>query len=225
MVAPQAAPSYQPQPGNGLAVAGMVLGIIGLALCWIPFAGWLCALIGVILGALGISKAKKLGGKGKGMAIAGLVCGIVGLAIGVLLFVLAMMAAKAFDTYVEKGRRSESSLQLRSIERRVKAFYVEQARYPKSAPEMPGAISSVCSNPNAKFPVVPQSQWTEGWRELDFSILEPSRCSYELVSVGQEAKAIARCDLDCDGNVSVTTVTFTAAQGNVTATTSEPTPD
>ena len=201
----------------------MVLGIIGLVLCFIPFLGWLCALVGVILGALGISKAKKIGGKG--MAIAGLVCGIVGLAIGILLFALTMMAARSFEAYVEKGRSMESSLQLRSIERKVKMLYAEKAAFPKSAPEMPGKIASVCSTADMKFPVVPQSQWTEGWQELDFSIMEPSRCSYELVSLGQETKAIARCDLDCDGTPSVTTVTFTAAQGNLTATTSEPTPD
>lgn len=202
----------------------MVLGIIGLVLCWLPFVGWLCALVGVILGALGMSKAKKLGGKGKGMAVAGLVCGIVGLAIGILLFALAMMATKALESYVEKGRAMESSLQLRSIERHVKTYYVEQARFPKSAPEMPGTISSVCSTADKMFPAVP-GQWTEGWQEMGFSIMEPSRCSYEFVSLGQEAKAIARCDLDCDGTASVTTVTFTAANGNVTTTTSEPTPD
>ncbi len=203
----------------------MVLGIIGLALCWFPFVGWLCALVGVILGGLGMSKAKKIGGKGKGMAIAGLVCGIVGLAIGVLLFVLTMMATRAFDDYMTKGKQSEAQLELRSIERKVKMLYAEKSAFPKSAPEMPGQIASVCSTANGKFPVVPSSQWTLGWQELDFSIMEPSNCSYELVSAGQEAKVIARCDLDCDGTASVTTMTLTAAQGNVTATTSEPTPD
>jgi hypothetical protein len=77
----------------------MVLGILGLALCWFPFVGWLCALVGIILGALGMSRAKKIGGRGKGMAIAGLICGIIGLFIGIMLFILATMAVKSFDDY------------------------------------------------------------------------------------------------------------------------------
>jgi hypothetical protein len=227
MVAPHAAPPYQQPPGNGMAVAGMVLGIIGLVLCWVPFLGWVCAIVGVILAVLGMGKAKKIGGKGKGMAVAGLVCGIIGLAIGILLFALTMMAASAFDGYMEKAKRSEASLQTRTIEMRAKSFRLEKARFPKSAPEMPGSIASVCNNPGMKFPRVSRSKWeeSEGWKELDFSIDEESRCSYEFVSGDNEAKIIARCDLDCDGTVSETTTTLTLVEGNIATTRGEPSPD
>ena len=200
----------------------MVLGIIGLALCWIPFAGWLCALIGVILGALGISKAKKLGGKGKGMAVAGLVCGIVGLAIGVLLFVLAMMAATAFEGYVKKSKRSEAQLQLRSIETKVKTFRTEKGRFPKSAPATPTQ-----AGPDCMYTKVPQSQWeqSEGWKEMGFHIDEDSRYQYEFTSEPTGARAVARGDLDCDGVFTETTMTLTVVDGNVVATYGEPTPD
>jgi hypothetical protein len=63
------APQAQEQ-GNGLAVAGMVLGIIGLVFCWVPVLGWILALLGLIFGAVGNGKANKIGGKGKGMALA-----------------------------------------------------------------------------------------------------------------------------------------------------------
>jgi hypothetical protein len=76
-----------------MAVAGMVLGIIGLVLFWFPFVGWLVSLLGVIFGGVGIGKANKVG-KGKGAAIAGLVCGALGLVIGVVLYILAVMAVK-----------------------------------------------------------------------------------------------------------------------------------
>jgi len=73
---------------NGLAIGGMVCGIVGLVFCWTTiFFGLWAALVGVILGALGVSRASKLGGQGKPMAIAGLICGGLGVVIVVILFI------------------------------------------------------------------------------------------------------------------------------------------
>jgi len=77
------APSGPPQ-GNGMAVAGLVLGILALVLFFITWPAWILAILGIIFGALGISKANKIGGKGKGMAIAGLVCAVLGLIISII---------------------------------------------------------------------------------------------------------------------------------------------
>ena len=96
---PQGAP--QMQQGNGMAVAGLVLGIIGFVLFWVPFLGWILALLGIIFGGLGIGKANKIGGKGKGMAIAGLVLGILGLLVGIVLFALAMSTARRASRWGE----------------------------------------------------------------------------------------------------------------------------
>jgi len=76
-----------------MAVAGMVLGILALVLCWFPFVNWILALLGIIFGALGIGRANRVG-KGKGMAITGLVCGVLGAVLGIVLVVLALSAAK-----------------------------------------------------------------------------------------------------------------------------------
>jgi hypothetical protein len=77
-----------------MAVAGLVLGIIGLVFCWVPFLGWILALLGIIFGGLGMGKANKIGGRGKGLAIGGLVCGVLGLIIGVAAFFWAMKVSR-----------------------------------------------------------------------------------------------------------------------------------
>lgn len=219
-------PAVPPTQGNGLAVAGMVLGILGLVLCWIPFAGWLLALLGIILGALGWSKANKLGGRGKGMAIAGTVCGIIGLVIGVIFLVLTMVAVKGFDDYVKKGRSTEAQLQLHSIERKIKTFQNEKATLPKSASIMPGPAGSGCAS-GGKMAPQPQSAWdAAGWAEIGFHIDEPSLYSYEWSNTGTNSGVItASGDLDCDGTISTTRVKINLVQGMVETTYEEATPD
>ena len=101
---PQMQPMGQPGPGyhpampaqgNGIAVAAMVLGIVSLALFFIPIVGLICGLIGFILGFSGLSKANRLGGKGKGMAIAGIVTGIIGTLIGAWVLIGLFLIADA----------------------------------------------------------------------------------------------------------------------------------
>jgi Domain of unknown function (DUF4190) len=67
---PLYAPRQVPQATNGMAVASLVLGIVGV---FLP----VCGVLALIFGGIGISKANQ-GASGKGMAIAGLVLGIVG---------------------------------------------------------------------------------------------------------------------------------------------------
>ncbi|WP_084956561.1 DUF4190 domain-containing protein [Thermoactinospora rubra] len=66
---------------NGMAIASLVLGIAGLALCGVS------SIVGVILGHIALSQIKRTGEEGRGMAIAGLVTSyiMVGLALVFLL--------------------------------------------------------------------------------------------------------------------------------------------
>lgn len=70
---------------SGLAVAGMILGIIGIA-SW-TWIGLLCATVGLILSAVAMRKIRKAEGKlrGRGMAITGLVSALVGFAVFIAL--------------------------------------------------------------------------------------------------------------------------------------------
>lgn len=55
------------QQGNGMGVAGFVLALLGLLLCWVPILDWILWLLGLIFSIIGMFKPKK------GLAIAGLV--------------------------------------------------------------------------------------------------------------------------------------------------------
>ena len=73
----------QQQPGNGLAIAGLVCGIVGLLLFNIVLGP-----LAIIFGAIGWSRANR-GAKYKGMSIAAVVLGI----IDIIIFVALIAAA------------------------------------------------------------------------------------------------------------------------------------
>lgn len=70
-----------PQGQSGMAVAALVLGILGVVLGWIPFVGLICGVLAAIFGALAWKKANQTNGR-TGMAIAGTILGIIGILFG-----------------------------------------------------------------------------------------------------------------------------------------------
>ena len=80
------------QPGNGLGVAGFVTGLLGLIFCWVPALGIILALLGVIMGGVGIATGKKKGAS-IGLAIAGLVLGIIALIPAIVILSAAASVA------------------------------------------------------------------------------------------------------------------------------------
>jgi hypothetical protein len=80
---PQGA-GYQPQNQGtpGIAIAGFVVGLIGLLISWIPFVV-IIPIIGLVLSIMGMREADRRGAS-KGLAIAGLVCSILGIIIGLI---------------------------------------------------------------------------------------------------------------------------------------------
>lgn len=74
---------------GGLAIAALVVGIVALVFCWVPFLGFVTGVVAVILGIIALKKAQS-----KGMSITGLVTG--GLATLVnLIFMFIFIAALA----------------------------------------------------------------------------------------------------------------------------------
>jgi hypothetical protein len=89
------APSQPPQ-GNGVAVAGMVLGIVTLVLSWLWFISIPAGIVGLILSIIGKAKAKKVG-KGNGMALTGLILSTIGIIIAVIVVIVGIIAIGHFQ--------------------------------------------------------------------------------------------------------------------------------
>jgi len=70
---------------SGMAIASLVLGIVGFVL-----AGGLFSVLAIIFGGIGMGQINRSHGalKGKGMAVSGLVLGIVGLILGIIIIAL-----------------------------------------------------------------------------------------------------------------------------------------
>jgi hypothetical protein len=84
---------------NGMAVAAMVLGIVGVLLCWCYGGGALPGLIGAILGHVSMKQIKERGEEGRGFALTGIITGWASVAlalIGVLFFVVLLAADPTF---------------------------------------------------------------------------------------------------------------------------------
>jgi hypothetical protein len=101
-------PPAPPKGSNGLAVAGFVLGLIGLLGSWIPvlnILGLVLGVVGVILAGIGLAKSKR-SGAGKGLSIAGIVLGLLAVVLAILVNVVFVSAVdeaidEATDTSVE----------------------------------------------------------------------------------------------------------------------------
>lgn len=72
---------------NGLAVAALVLGIIGIPLMMMVLPG----LLALIFGIVGVQQTSSRGQAGKGMAIAGIVLGAIAVGISAFFWTMAYM--------------------------------------------------------------------------------------------------------------------------------------
>ena len=94
------------QPGNGMAIAGLVLGIISIVLCIFTIVDMVIAILAIIFGAIGVSKANK-GARGKGAAMGGLICGIVGFILATVILIAAVVWTKNKQAEFEREFRSD----------------------------------------------------------------------------------------------------------------------
>lgn len=90
--------SVTPAPASdkkGLAIASLVLGILGFCGALIPVCGGLFGLAGVVLGFLGLKSS------GKGMAIAGIVLGVLGILAAIVIFIIGLSSGPIFESITD----------------------------------------------------------------------------------------------------------------------------
>lgn len=90
--------TYQPRPStNGLALAGMIIGIIALVVALIPLVGWFMAFVpavlAIIFGHVGQGTAKRLGGMRRTESIVAWATGYAALVLPGVLFVLLLIVS------------------------------------------------------------------------------------------------------------------------------------
>jgi uncharacterized membrane protein len=101
--APQPAPQAPAQPalnpGNGLAVAALTLGIVGLCVGLIPLFFWIAIPCGLLALIFGLSSRRRP--VRRGMAWTGVVCGLLALILGVVGAVIVNKAVEDFSDCVD----------------------------------------------------------------------------------------------------------------------------
>lgn len=91
------APFVRP-PMSGFAVTSLVLGVLALLFCWIPFVGvvaWPLLLVGGGLGVAALGPTRQGRSDGHGLAIAGVACSGVALLVCLAYTALFFAAAAA----------------------------------------------------------------------------------------------------------------------------------
>ncbi|NCT91027.1 DUF4190 domain-containing protein [Cellulomonas sp. APG4] len=96
----------QPAPSktNGLGIAALIVGILSLLICYIPFVGFVSVLggiIAVVLGILGMRKAKDGQTGGRGMSLAGLITGAIALLVAVVINVFVIIGLNSLDSSLD----------------------------------------------------------------------------------------------------------------------------
>jgi hypothetical protein len=110
-VPPPPPPPYQPYgqygyPGharpqtNGMAVAGLVLGILSIPLCLLNVLDVPIVILGITFSAVAMKRARR-GASGAGMALTGLICSIIGALLVAL--IIAIFVPRYSDCHTKYG--------------------------------------------------------------------------------------------------------------------------
>ncbi|MBN1807625.1 MAG: DUF4190 domain-containing protein [Planctomycetes bacterium] len=103
-----------PLKAGGMAVASLVLGIIGFLTALI-FIGFLVGVVGLILGIIAMSKASKGEAGGKGVAVAGTVLSGLSMAMGLFMPIVAAIAIPALVSSKQHAYMTKDMVNLKQL--------------------------------------------------------------------------------------------------------------
>lgn len=106
----------QPAPitrTNGVAIAGLIIGIVSLCLCWLPIVGMIIGIVGLVLSIIGL-RLKKSYGSGGGMAAIGMIFSLIG--------ILALPLVLGISSYTNNPKGSDTT-QTSSIQTKTQRIY------------------------------------------------------------------------------------------------------
>ncbi len=103
---PYQQPQYQQQPqyptpedpGRGMGIASMVIGIIGLCTGWCWGLGAILGVVGIVLAVISGNKSKQAGLNQSGFALAGLICSIISVVLGAGCLIYTISICGAFTS-------------------------------------------------------------------------------------------------------------------------------
>jgi hypothetical protein len=102
-------PAPTPTPvaagGNGIALAGMVCGIVAVITSWVPFVGvvgLIVAVVGLALSIPALARSRPSGHR-RGFAIAGIVTSSLGVLFGILGIALSVLLFRAVERFDQPG--------------------------------------------------------------------------------------------------------------------------
>ena len=92
------------RPTNGLGIASMILGILGLLLSFAFGIGGILAVVGLILAIVAMAKGAR-----DGMTITGLILSIVSIVLSIIFFFVMVLSV---NTYLNRAKKASSSVDL-----------------------------------------------------------------------------------------------------------------
>jgi prepilin-type N-terminal cleavage/methylation domain-containing protein len=132
--------------------------------------------------------------------------------------ILAAIAIPAFLEYINKSKKGEASLQLKSIETKVKTYFDEKSQFPANGGKLPAAADpeDVCM-----FAATPVATWVGGWADMGFHIPDRTRYAYTWAGggTGTAAAGVATAEnaANCSNAVTASTLTMAALDMSVTS--------
>lgn len=90
---------------NGVAIAALTCGVVGVLVAWMPFivvAGIVLGVLALVFGIKGLKRATSIG-SGRGMAIAGIAMGGVTLLTAIVGVIFSVVLFRAIADFIESG--------------------------------------------------------------------------------------------------------------------------